>query len=449
MESRITQSFTEVNNLSHRHRIDIAKFFDLIRSTQSSISGGIVLQSILAEEWLDSDIDIYCHVSKVQTLVDFFKMNDNSHPRHEGRYPDLAVYNLMDQVITDNYYKVQLIVLKDDVSIPDFINTFDFDLNKVIYDGYRISSTVPLKKILSKEITFNSLYYSKFNYRFIDRIDKYRKRAFTVDFDPTRITKPLEVITLHQKMLKEVHQQFLDRVKGPYLPKELLTILNQDKSKIFDYINHLPQLREAESLKILSDLIQFPIEEIVKHINPIGKQVVIDPETLNMRSLIDCIQKDCQYRPSIELNYSLCDRKQSIGTSWFCQEYDIPAKPTYLYRIPLPEAGRDFSVNYRKHNNEFHQAGIYLPKHFMRFVEREEANYLVISDNFTTEKLWKIWPTRIISDDEYIFTYNWGRCIDTPFIINEIKLLSLIEKKLSPKISTRIFDISHKNLAKN
>ena len=159
LESRITQSFTEVNNLSHRHRIDIAKFFDLIRSTQSSISGGIVLQSILAEEWLDSDIDIYCHVSKVQTLVDFFKMNDNSHPRHEGRYPDLAVYNLMDQVITDNYYKVQLIVLKDDVSIPDFINTFDFDLNKVIYDGYRISSTVPLKKILSKVITFNSIYY--------------------------------------------------------------------------------------------------------------------------------------------------------------------------------------------------------------------------------------------------------------------------------------------------
>jgi hypothetical protein len=416
----------------------------ILKSTNSIMSGGFVLQAILGEEWKTSDIDIYCYESNVSLLLEKIGISEEPslHPRYNNHYTELTVYNLMDRVINDEYSKIQIIVIKDTTLIEDFIRIFDFDVCRVMFNGTTIRSLTPLHKIMDKEITFNPMYYAKFNYKHIERVLKYQERGFTIDFDPAKLEVPKPVEGEYEIMIKEVHLHFLKDCRVNIIgniASSVLKYLNND-IHIFDYIKYLPQLREPLSIKILSDLLQLPLQSVEQFISSMesnSNEIILDPKTFNCVSLEKYIESNIYHmkEKSIYYEYDLIEirdikDREEIGASLLCRQGGVKVKPTYLKRL-----------NFKYQSNEFHGAiPLMLRGYYMKFIEREEANYLILNEDFDIESLKSIWPISQIDEKSksYTLTYNWYKKLESPFLVNEIKLLALIGYRLIMKHEPKI-----------
>jgi hypothetical protein len=413
----------------------------ILKTTNSIMSGGFVLQAILGETWETSDIDIYCYESNVPLLlhkIGITEKEDNYHPRYQNHYPELAIYNLMNRVINDEFSRIQIIVIKDTALIEDFIKIFDFDLCRVMFDGTTIKTLAALDKIMEKKITFNPMYYAKFNYKHVERIKKYTERGFMIDFDPAKIEIPKPIEGEHEVMIKAVHLSFLKHSRIDISGDITNTILKYLKGNeiIFNYIECLPQLREPISIKILSDILQLPykdVDQFISKIVPSDKQIILDPKTYNCESLrkfVYNLEFDGSHFTRYHGQYHKYDtldiddiKCEEFGASLWCRENGIEVKPTYIKRMDL-----------KYQENEFHGAIPFMLRgYYMKFVEREEANYLILNQDFDTESLWCIWPISPPSGGKYRLTYNWDTKLESPFIVNEIKLLDLLGYKLNMK----------------
>lgn len=136
INSRLTKVFG--NN------VDVFKKF--LEDTQSFISGSFIMQCILEEEYLDSDIDIY--TTNKKNIVDFhnlkiastygighyMKVDDSKDIQYYGDSAyDLmpnVLFNVCDYYVGGHDHKIQFIIAD---SPHNIVNNFDMDICKNIY----------------------------------------------------------------------------------------------------------------------------------------------------------------------------------------------------------------------------------------------------------------------------------------------------------------------------
>jgi len=128
------------------------------------IVGGLVLQTILDEEW-DTDIDIY-------TVLDFDELDL---PGDWQEYPNTIGYISIPgvkKVYRDNSLGIDLIIITDWKTI---FAGFDFDFCKCWFDGKDFGMENPESVMKKYCIVNGDLRYNGHN-----RVEKYRKRGFTI-----------------------------------------------------------------------------------------------------------------------------------------------------------------------------------------------------------------------------------------------------------------------------
>lgn len=204
------------------------KIMEKLKDTGSFISGSSVLKFMLNENFVFDDIDIYCNVSNVDTILSCFvnekynffvscstcKFRENkktikcetcnnysliSRTYKENNLTinnaDISDYNMTGILgiltIRKNSIKSQIIVLKDEIKPENFIrNNFDFDFCKCVYDGIKFR-VLECENINQKVGKISDEYMTKCftdkdsysTYRIsktAERIVKYIKRGFDI-----------------------------------------------------------------------------------------------------------------------------------------------------------------------------------------------------------------------------------------------------------------------------
>lgn len=156
---------------------DLLKFMDKYEIT---ISGSFIIQCILNEYWVDSDVDMYTY-SSVNLNKNIFVNNNYTVSGYttENEYATLKYIKMMGVFEKHNKLKVQLIVLDTDKDIYEYVKTTcDFDVCKNIFNiknGKCNLQIHNLQNIMNKQISCNFLGMSC---TMPTRKLKYEKRGF-------------------------------------------------------------------------------------------------------------------------------------------------------------------------------------------------------------------------------------------------------------------------------
>lgn len=174
-----------------------------LRETGSVISGSSVLKYMLNEEYSLNDLDIYCNEKNLTRIYKNATQHNLKTIKHYGKsqigllQKTYNMENIVDVydvgIIIGNIIgiKIQIIVIKDEITPENFIKTnFDFDFCKCTYNGTNFKILESLD-ILDKTGKISDEYMNKCfkekdrysTYRIsktADRIIKYIKRGFNI-----------------------------------------------------------------------------------------------------------------------------------------------------------------------------------------------------------------------------------------------------------------------------
>lgn len=215
IDKRIKNNAIEnINNKlkEYLYEDELKIFKELLSKTGSCISGSFVLQSILQEDWENSDIDIYIPIHEnfpINEFLCFFRSFRKYYSRVCGENQYMNYGNLigifgvielklrkistLDEYVavwefpnTKDYIKLQLIMVdieKDKIEKQNIFNyiNFSFDLN-ILKNAYFGDDTIKIGGDLSHILCKRDKITYTFNPRnIVDRIRKYEKRGFKID----------------------------------------------------------------------------------------------------------------------------------------------------------------------------------------------------------------------------------------------------------------------------
>lgn len=130
--------------------ISLSTFFDvngkefssLLRDTGSIIIGSFPLAYLTQWSFMPNDIDVFIPFNKEDVLIKYLLDNGFSKTdKYDEYYKTLSQISRIIE-FTKNNKRIQLIILSDKTySIKDVINTIDFDICKVGYDGNKIMTS--------------------------------------------------------------------------------------------------------------------------------------------------------------------------------------------------------------------------------------------------------------------------------------------------------------------
>jgi hypothetical protein len=160
------------NSTATVHTLDLCQ---ALYETESVISGSLTLQCYLDEYFEDSDMDIFTFDNN---------LNFGNLKRWNVEPKPVSNYNSSWNVSTFNSIQVIYIQERQYYSAAEFIDTFDIDICKIIFDGrdFHFPKDYPtdIKNNRIAKVTGN---ISK---RLYTRMVKYQERNFKVIFDKTR-----------------------------------------------------------------------------------------------------------------------------------------------------------------------------------------------------------------------------------------------------------------------
>jgi len=151
------------------HTLDLC---ELLYTTNSIIAGSLTLQCYLDEYFEDSDLDIFTF----QNNINFQITETIAEPTPN--------YNSEWKVATFNSIQVIYINKEYYITINDFINTFDIDICKIIFDGRNFHFPIKYPKNLKNDRIAKVT--GEINPRLYTRIIKYQNRNFEVKFDENK-----------------------------------------------------------------------------------------------------------------------------------------------------------------------------------------------------------------------------------------------------------------------
>ena len=217
VEKNIKYNFTNSDTLYEeaKNLNWLQSFLETLPSCGAIVTGGFVLQAFYGETWKHSDMDVYCHTSKlpklIQSVLDSYKGRDK---------PDYCIQltpdyhnsfmkrNSIEYLVTFmgsgySFLGLQLIAVKDDVPLSHVVSTFDLNICQVTYDGLNVELFgITLDDLEVKRGSLNPDYYQMFNFKLIKRIVKYRERGFNIQCD---VSKGLKL--LYSKKQMSIHEQ--------------------------------------------------------------------------------------------------------------------------------------------------------------------------------------------------------------------------------------------------
>jgi hypothetical protein len=209
------------------------KFMDVIKDSNSVISGSMILQILLDEEWDGSDIDIYTisyeklidELLRIEPIDKALINNDipigylteeelvirdqcraiknkaSSFYKYENKNPiklgKISTFNYSDKL------KIQIIEIQDEniLDFSEYMNkyvcrTYDFDFCKNMYDGFNVFIH-DRKSILNKTCDLKNIQLPTCR---LERIIKYNKRGFTINSVNEYYTRFLTCESLNKRI---------------------------------------------------------------------------------------------------------------------------------------------------------------------------------------------------------------------------------------------------------
>lgn len=226
--------FNKVLNDMTEYRYTKNKLNDFLISSGSIVSGSFVLENYLNEDWGNKDIDIYVNNERFKRICDenwekyiesieksksmdvkyrtnllnFYMENENEckikytlakifecSPKNikdfkqiskEDENTIITAYSVSKsffKLIKFKINKMAIDLILSTCEPIEFINKFDFDFNKIYYNGYAISAYD--WNSINKRISYNNTEYNiknitSFYLANVDRIEKYYLRGFTI-----------------------------------------------------------------------------------------------------------------------------------------------------------------------------------------------------------------------------------------------------------------------------
>ncbi len=161
--------------------IDYNEFVSYMEQNDISISGSFVLQCILDEYWLKSDIDLFTPREKIccDIITDnnYFAVGENCN----DDYVNTGVTGVRDYCNNNKKYaNLQIIFMREDRNVLHYVKYFfDLDICKNVYsvkNGNHCLYIDKLINIMNKEISFDFINTSS---NFPSRKIKYENRGFT------------------------------------------------------------------------------------------------------------------------------------------------------------------------------------------------------------------------------------------------------------------------------
>lgn len=166
---------------------------DIFKNKKSEmfIGGSSIIQSILSEEWNDSDIDIYINISDFPSISNMLYNNNYNLNSATDNYASMQIFKF------GKYHESLLnngkpLVLKIDVVVvkgpyEDFFNKFDLDVCKSRFNGKNFfveNEENIIKKVANYQFhnVWNEVKETDSSKNLVaKRMEKYQKRGFTIN----------------------------------------------------------------------------------------------------------------------------------------------------------------------------------------------------------------------------------------------------------------------------
>jgi hypothetical protein len=190
----------EILNTSVKKAIGISLFNDenidlsyIFRDTESVIAGGFILNAIHEPQLENTDLDIYVNLRNAKKLlnifIDDFQMDISvlqTLPAYDQSF--FKKNNILERIALNKFgeHKVDIMVIPDDLDVKTVVQNFDLTFCQIWYDGINVNGT-NITDSLAKKGRLNKNYQESllvyFNEFIINRIKKYLKRGFSIDYN--------------------------------------------------------------------------------------------------------------------------------------------------------------------------------------------------------------------------------------------------------------------------
>jgi hypothetical protein len=179
LNEEINKKFKKWSNL--KRYFNNPEFFTELLSKDCIISGSFLLQFLLNEIYMNSDIDIYLTEESSIFMKEYLLMEGYlfSGKTDFGEYIEIMEKNDNEPFIVENYVKyglpplkIQLIVSKNSLKL---IKHFDFNIVKNYFDGKKMYIN---KNLINKTEIITKYEYENLSNLQKRRIKKYKKRGF-------------------------------------------------------------------------------------------------------------------------------------------------------------------------------------------------------------------------------------------------------------------------------
>jgi hypothetical protein len=230
-------------------------FLDLLYNTGSIIAGGSVLSAIHNEKI--NDIDIYSHKDGAYQIIEFF----NKHYNQNNFNKDYFGYNISpaydESFLRANNIKIRLslnfksqneeeeetlkthidiMIVDNSIELTNVVSNFDLSFCQVYFDGKKFEAFQPIHVIEKSGILEDSYIKSllKLNKFTLNRIDKYKKRGYIINYSGKEYCdkiikiqareKSKTVVSMEEWIVKKVYRYLIEDLRARNnAVKELIT----------------------------------------------------------------------------------------------------------------------------------------------------------------------------------------------------------------------------------